>query len=100
MGIEIDRLAARRAGVNAAAVLKLVLAVDDDGIARTQTFADGDGVARVERHGHRLNLDAAILLSQVNVGPLWAARDSRSRNDGDVALRIDQQVNVHELVGK
>ena len=98
--VQIHRCTIRSARVDLAAVLQLILPVDDNGVARTQSLADGDRTSRIQRDRDGLNLHAAVFLREVNVSPLRSARDRRRRHNRDVPLRIYKQMHVHKLIWK
>src|ERR1700676_4820049 len=88
------------AGFNLAAVLQLVLAVNDHGVTRLESLADAHGVTRRKGQRDLLDFHGMVWQRQIDVGALRPALDGRRRNDGDVTFGVHQKMNIYELVGE
>jgi hypothetical protein len=92
--------AARGAGINFGAILQFVQAVYNHGVSGIQAGAQADTVASGLRDGHDSNLRGVVGIGGINVSSLGTALNGRGGNDGEVALGIDEKVDIDELIGE
>jgi len=85
---------------NFAAVLKLVLTVNDDHLACVDAAVHANAGGRVQSNGNGANFDGVIAADSVNVGSLGATLNGRSGNDREIPHSVHKQVDVDELIGK
>src|SRR6266436_5926335 len=97
--------AGRSAWIDSGPILQLVLAIDNHDITGIQTRAQADAVAGSLRDGNGINsrnrvLRSGVFSDTIEVSTLRAALNGSSRNDGEIALGIDEKVHVDKLIGE
>src|ERR1700676_2142050 len=88
----------RGRGIYLAAVLELVLPVDNRNVTHIQAGAQSDGVGcgLCDRHGSYFN--GVVSPNDVHVGALWPALDCGRWHDDQILLYVGKQVNVDKLI--
>ena len=87
-------------GVDFAAVLKLVLAVNDDDVSCIDAAAQANTVAGGLSDANRTDFDGVIAAHGVDIRSLRSALDGWRGHDREIVLGVDEQVHVHKLIGK
>src|SRR5260370_340018 len=83
-----------------AAILQLVLAIDNHDIARIQPIGQANAVACGQRDSDGMNFHLVVVADRIDVRSLWAALNSWCRNDGQIVPGVHEKVHIHELIGE
>src|SRR5437899_9053309 len=75
--LPVRRGRGRLARIDLAAILQLVLSIDNDDITWVQAAADAHGIRSGLRDGDGLNLGGVAVLDDIDVRALWATLNSR-----------------------
>lgn len=83
-----------------AAVLQLVLPVDDDEFAAVETGAEANEISSGLCQSDGPNLDGVVRIDGVHVGALGPALDGGGGHDDQILLNVDEKMNIHKLIGE
>src|SRR5713226_230770 len=88
------------AGIDLGPILQFVLAIDDHEVIGIQAGAQTDAVASSLRDGDDANFGGVAVGDGVDVGALGTALNGRRRNDSEIVLDVNEQMDIHKLIWK